>query len=175
MTDKEKYSETYEQAVERTRSMKKSFIEKMSDIDLRVAMAVPVILGAAAVFGGVVFEAHHQSELMGQGMNVLQQYLDTIRDTKMAEGTGIADYVKAGISGELSAASSQTQAAGVGILAYGTAIAAAAATMAKGFANVVMVKNEEEKPAFPFAFPSQSKIDSFVDSKKAPEPMRPRM
>ena len=132
------YRQAVKQALEAKQANKISsrFLEKLSNINLMYAVAIPAVLGTAIVLVGVGIEVQHQHNLLKEGYDVLQSYLKNIDMHKMASNTGMYDYVKAGLSGELPSASAKVQAAGAGVLFYGTPLIAAAATLAKGFANI---------------------------------------
>ncbi|PPC84663.1 MAG: hypothetical protein CTY38_01035 [Methylotenera sp.] len=129
-------SNSNQYAINRARSIKERFINKMASIDLKKAVAIPVVIGTAAVMAGIGVEVHHQGELLNQGMQALQEYLQQAQAYRLMYDPSMNEYIKAGVSGEIPAAGAKLQAGGIGVLLYGTAVTTAVATLAKGFANI---------------------------------------
>lgn len=165
------------QAIEAKQASKISdrFLEKLSSIDLRYAVAIPAVLSTAVILAGVGVEVHHQHDLLKQGYDVLQAYLNNVDTHKMAENTGIYDYIKAGLSDELPSAGAKVQAAGAGIMFYGTPLIAAAATLAKGFANVAQFIKAKVKEVNDNISVSQAKTGNLTDEYSASANPSPSM
>lgn len=138
-------SPNYELEAQAAKGIASQFLDKLANMNLRYAVAIPAVLGTAVVLTGVGVEVHHQADLLKQGLDTLQAYLSNIDSHQMSADSGLFDYVKAGLSDELPAAGAKIQAAGMAVLA-GTPLIAAAAVFTKGFANItnfVKTKSDE--------------------------------
>lgn len=115
--------------------LKNRFLDKLANIDLKYAVAVPLILSVSVVLSGVGVEVHHQAELLKHGYATLQTYLNDIEVHKLASDSGVLDYIKAGMSDNLPAAGAKLQAVGLAMLGSAPVVAGLAA-LTKGFANI---------------------------------------
>ncbi|MEX3960166.1 hypothetical protein [Trinickia sp. EG282A] len=109
------------------------FAEKLSKVDLKMAVSVPAVLGAATAFVGYALEAQHGLDLLKHGG--IAAY-DTYKDALSLARVPITDFMLRGVEGKLPWEGANTEAAGMTMMSVGPLLSAASVTLARGFQKI---------------------------------------
>lgn len=104
------------------------FSQKLAQVDLRAALAVPAGIGCAIALGGVVQEFQGQLHLLQHGGQMAV-------DAYMRAGPSLSlgDWTLNGLAGKLGGAGDNTQAKGFAIMTVAPVISATSVLLARGF------------------------------------------
>ena len=131
---------------EKSQAIFSRFCEKLAQVDLRAAAAVPAVIGCAVAMYGIGLEVHGQHELLVHGgraaLDAYQATMSSMQDlANLREAqSGIlhesGKYVADAISGKHESFGGNAQGVGMGLMYAGPAIAAATVLLARGFGKV---------------------------------------
>ncbi len=104
------------------------FAEKLSKVDLRLAVSVPAVIGATTVMVGCALEANGELGLLKHGgIAAVDAYKDALVHFPLGE------YIRRGIEGKLASFGGNTQARGFAFMAGAPILGAASVSLARGF------------------------------------------
>lgn len=107
------------------------FTKKLAKVDLRLAVAVPAVIGAVTAMYGIGMEFHGQQELLRQGgVAALDAYNAAMQANPI---DSVSEYTRLAFKGELPSFGGNTQGIGISTAYIGPIVASAAVTLARGF------------------------------------------
>lgn len=116
---------------EKANSLFSQFTEKLAKVDLRMAVAVPAVIGAVTAMYGIGMEFHGQQELLRQGgIAALDAYTTAMQANPI---DSVSEYTRLAFKGELPSFGGNAQGIGIATAYIGPIVASAAVTLARGF------------------------------------------
>ncbi|NIF40141.1 hypothetical protein F3J14_04335 [Burkholderia sp. Tr-862] len=116
------------------------FAEKLSKVDLKLAVSLPAVIGATVVVAGCALEAHGELGLLRHGNDVgpaLRGSMDALGAYKQTLGQyPFGEFLLRGIEGKLPSFGGNTQARGFAFMVAAPIISAAAVTLSRGFQKI---------------------------------------
>ncbi|KVO15213.1 hypothetical protein [Burkholderia ubonensis] len=107
------------------------FAEKLSKVDLKLAVSVPAVIGATVAVAGCALEAHGELTLLKHGgIAAVNAYKDTLVQYPFGE------FLLRGLEGKLPSFGGNAQARGLAFMAAAPIVSAAAVTLARGFQKI---------------------------------------
>ncbi|HDR9034156.1 TPA: hypothetical protein QDB07_001625 [Burkholderia vietnamiensis] len=116
------------------------FAEKLSKVDLKMAVSLPAVIGATVVVAGCALEAQGQLGLLRNandigpairgGVEALGAYKQTLGQYPFGE------FLLRGIEGKLPSFGGNTQARGIAFMVAAPIVSAAAVTLSRGFRKI---------------------------------------
>lgn len=115
----------------KSRSLFGSFCDRMANLDLRAAAALPAAIGVCTALYGVGLEVHGQGELLRHGGHMaVEAYKAAMQAVPVDSMT---EYVRLAIAGEHRSFGGNEQGVGFAAATAGPAFATAAVLLARGF------------------------------------------
>lgn len=112
---------------EKARGIFSRFTQTLAKVDLKNAVAIPALIGAATAIAGCALEAHGQAGLLQHGgLDALQAYKDALVQMPFM------DFLRNGIEGKLQSFGGNTQARGMTLMAAAPVISVASVALARG-------------------------------------------
>ncbi|MEX3630268.1 MAG: hypothetical protein VB138_13260 [Burkholderia sp.] len=107
------------------------FAEKLSKVDLKLAVSVPAVVGATVAIVGCALEAQGELGLLKHGgIAAVNAYKDTLVQYPFGE------FLLRGLEGKLPSFGGDTQARGFAFMTAAPIVSAAAVTLARGFHKI---------------------------------------
>lgn len=107
------------------------FAEKLSKVDLKLAVSVPAVIGATVAVVGCALEAHGELGLLKHGgIAAVNAYKDALVQYPFGE------FLLRGLEGKLPSFGGNTQARGFAFMAAAPIVSAASVTLARGFQKI---------------------------------------
>jgi hypothetical protein len=107
------------------------FAEKLSKVDLKLAVSVPAVIGATVAVVGCALEAHGELGLLKHGgIAAVNAYKDTLVQYPFGE------FILRGLEGKLPSFGGNTQARGFAFMAAAPIVSAASVSLARGFQKI---------------------------------------
>jgi hypothetical protein len=117
------------------------FAEKLGNIDLSVAVAIPAAIGAVAMLSGAALEEHGQMNLLMQhgGIASLAAYKASLASEHISS---FSDWLADGMKGKLLSFGGNTEARGFATMTVAPLLSAATASLARGFHGIKAMLND---------------------------------
>lgn len=116
------------------------FTDKLSKVDLKMAVSLPAVIGATVVAAGCALEAHGELGLLRHGSDVgpaLRGSMEALGAYKQTLGQyPFGEFLLRGIEGKLPSFGGNAQARGFAFMVAAPIVSAAAVTLSRGFQKI---------------------------------------
>ncbi|KND62300.1 hypothetical protein BVER_01761c [Candidatus Burkholderia verschuerenii] len=107
------------------------FAEKLSKVDLKLAVSIPAVIGATVAVAGCALEAHGELGVLKHGgIAAVNAYKDTLVQYPFGE------FLRRGLEGKLPSFGGNTQARGFAFMVAAPIVSAASVSLARGFTGL---------------------------------------